>query len=331
MKQLSLLFFLLLSSLSFAQDEYVLGEGYQVGELPIYLGGYFSVDYRNKDQEDRYRVDNISFMSYGGNNTLSYMVELEFKEFYMETHDETYGQTTSRDHRLYVERLYVDYTMSDEMTLRLGKYNSPIGYWNLMPINVLRATTSSPMSTNIIYPEFTTGADIKYSSFKENELTINLMLQDNTPIDDEYNNYDVDKHYGLGISYGDGEYEVKANGGYFSKRDRHTGVDDFAYGLLSAKYEQELYQILAEAGMQESKEHDKNYAAYLQGLYRFTPKHIAILRLESYKDELLNENDNMAIFGYTYRPLFPVALKLEYQQHTRANTNQFIFSFSVLF
>lgn len=329
MKRILLVFILLFSTLG-AQEEYELGEGYQVGELPIYLGGYFSVDYRKQDEEDRYRVDDIAFMSYGGNNTLSYMVELEFKEFYVETHDND-GKRTERDHKLYIERLYLDYTLNDTMKLRLGKFNSPVGYWNLMPINVLRETTSSPISTEIIYPRYTTGVDFSYRSFNENEIALDLILQDNTPIDDEYNNYDVDKHYGIGLSYGDGSYELKVNGGYFSKRDHHRGVDDFVYGLLSAKYEQEMYQILAEVGMQESKDHDKNYAAYLQGLYRFTPKHIGVLRLESYKDDLLDSNDNIAIFGYTYRPLFPVALKLEYQQHTRANTNQLIFSFSVLF
>lgn len=326
-----LVLFLLFAVTVFAEDEYTLGEGYQVGEMPIYLGGYFSVDYRKKDEEDRYRVDDIAFMSYGGNDTISYMVELEFKEFYVETHNDKYGNTTERDHQIYVERLYVDYNINDNYSLRTGKYNSPIGFWNLMPINVLRATTSSPVLTKIIFPNYTTGLDLSYTSFDEEEIKIDVILQDNTAIDDEYNNYDVDKHYALAFSYEKGNYTLKLNGGYFSKRDNYKSVNDFGYILLSEKYETDDFQILAEVGAQSSKNSDHNYAGYLQGLYRFTEKHIGIIRLESYKDELADDNDNIAILGYTYRPLFPVALKTEYQQHSKNNENQFIFSLSVLF
>jgi len=200
-----------------------------------------------------------------------------------------------------------------------------------MPINVLRATTSSPVSNDIIFPNYTTGFDLSYSAFEEDEIRLDMILQDNTPIDDEYNNYDIDKHYALGFSYAKNDVTLKLNGGYFSKRDRHVGVDDFTYALVSGKYEKDDYQVLAEVGIQRSKDSDHNYAGYLQGLYRFSEKHIGIIRLESYKDELQNRNDNMVIFGYTFRPFPSMALKSEYQQHTKNNENQFIFSFSVLF
>ncbi|MEO1953966.1 MAG: porin [Campylobacterales bacterium] len=324
-------FLFFLSSFLYAQDEYVLGEGYQVGDSPIYLGGYFSVDYRKKDEEDRYRVDDISFMSYGGNDTLSYLAEFEFKEFYVETRDNE-NSTTERNHKLYIERLYVDYNIDENYNLRLGKYNSPIGFWNLMPINVLRETSSSPILNNIIYPKYTTGLDLSYSTFSQGELKLDFILQDNTAIDDDdYNNYDIDKHYALGISYEEDDYTYKVNGGYFSKRDKQIEISDYTYALISARYDDERYQFLAEAGIQNSKEKDHNYAGYVQGLYRFTYQHIGVIRLESYKDELQNKNDNIAIFGYTYRPLYPVALKAEYQQHSADNENQIIFSFSVLF
>jgi len=318
------------SSLLYAKDDYVIGEGYQVGELPIYLGGYLSLDYRKKDEEDRYRFDEMSFMSYGGNDTISYMAEFEFEEFYVKTQNDD-ESISEHDHKLYLERLYIDYNMDETYVLRMGKYNSPIGFWNLMPINVLRATTSSPILNEIIYPKYTTGLDLSYTTFSQGELKLDFILQNNTPIDEDYNNYDIDKHYALGISYEEDEYTLKLNGGYFSKRDNHLEVNDFTYALISAKYEDEKYQFLLEAAAQNSKDDNTNYASYAQGLYRFTHKHIGVLRLESYKDELENKNDNIAIFGYTYRPLYPIALKAEYQQHTANDENQIIFSFSVLF
>ena len=313
-----------------AQDKYILGEGYQPGAFPLYIGGYFSLDYKQIDEEKRFSVDDISFLSYGGNNTLSYLAELEFKELYVQTYNGDV-KTTQRDHNLYIERLYIDYTLNDNYSLRAGKFNSAIGFWNLMPINVLRATTSSPEVTEVIFPKFTSGLDLSYSSFDENEIRVDLILQNNAPIDDEYNNYNIDQHYALGFSYEKDDYTLKLNGGYFSKRENHPHIDSFAYALISAKLEKENYQLLAEMGRQESKDSHSNYATYVQGLYRFTAQHIGIIRLESYKDELENRDDTMAIFGYTYRPLYPVALKTEYQQHRNNSENQLIFSFSVLF
>jgi len=330
MKILVLILFLILNSLH-AQEEYALGEGYQVGELPIYLGGYFSLDYRKKDEEDRYRVDDIAFMSYGGNDTISYMIELEFKEFYVYT-DGDNGYDTQQDNRLYIERLYVDYNINDNYQIRLGKFNTPVGFWNLMPINVLRATTSSPVSTEIIFPQYTTGVDASYTSFKTSEFRLDAIIQNNPPIDDDYNNYDIDKHFALGVSYERNDLTLKLNGGYFSKRDDYyADVDNFTYTLISSEYAHDDYQILAEVGAQRSEDGDHNYAGYLQGLYRLTQKHIAIMRLESYKDDIENVHDDIAIVAYTYRPLYALALKTEYQQHTKNNENQFLVSFSVLF
>jgi hypothetical protein len=325
-----IIFIIFFNSLVYANEEYILGEGYQVGSLPIYVGGYFSVDYRKKDEEDRYRIDDLSFMSYGGDEKLSYLVELEFKELYVKTvNNET--TTIQRDKKLHTERLYLKYSIDESYDIRLGKYNSPVGFWNLMPINVLRETTSSPILNEIIYPKYTTGLNLEYNSYELGEIKLDLIVQNNTPIDDEYNNYDINKHYALGFSYEEDEYSIKINAGFFSKRVIYNDIKDFTYALIGAKYDTENYQFLAEIAMQDSQKQDRNYAGYIQGLYRFTHKHIATIRLESYKDELLQNDDNMAIFAYTYRMLYPVALKMEYQQHTNSNQNQIIFSFSVLF
>ena len=312
-----------------AESDYTLGEGAQIGTLPMYVGGYFSLDYRNRDDEQRYRVDDIASLSYGGNEKLSYLVEVEFKEFYVENHNAN-GTEIQRGHHLYVERLYFDYNINENYTFRGGKYNSPIGFWNLLPINVLRETTSSPISSYIIFPKFTTGADLTYSSFKEGELKIDLMLQNGRAIDNGYNNYAIDRHYGFGISYEKGDYTVKANGGYFRKVDAQER--DLYYALVSAKYEADNYQLQGEIGSQRSSDDaTTTYAGYLQGAYRFNERHIGIVRVESFMDDLNGEDGDIAVVGYTYRPLYPVAIKSEYQWHSQTSENQLLFSLSVLF
>lgn len=329
MRYIALVFIFLLSLQ--ADEEYQLGKGVQVGSLPFYVGGYFSLDYKHTDDIDRYRIDDLAVLGYGDYEKFSYMAEFEFKEMYVETHQNGVKDSTNNN-KLYTERLYIDYNLNENYMFRVGKYNSPIGFWNLLPINVLRGTTSSPMSTSIIFPKFTTGLGTSYLSYGAGELKADVMLQHNNDIDDEYNNYKIDEHYGFGISYERDDYTFKLNGGYFHNLNNYIVQDNLYYFLLSAKYESNKYQILSEVGSQKSKsDYTTDYALYIQGLYRFSEQHIGVIRVESYDDNLNATDDDMLIFGYTYRPLYPIAIKSEYQFHSQSNQNQFLFSFSVLF
>jgi hypothetical protein len=327
----------------YAEEEYRLGEGVQVASLPFFVGGYFSSDYRNMNNENRYRLDDIAVIGYGSYDKFSYMAEFEYKAFYVETYT---GDTKNitRDTKIHTERVYLDYKLDENYMFRVGKYSNPIGFWNLLPVNVLRDTTSTPVSVNILFPKFTTGASASYSSYDEGELKIDLMIQNNNDLDHDYNNYIVDKHYGFNLSYEQGDYTLKANGGYFrnvmsydpSEADEPyeslTNPEELYYFLLSGKYDTQKYQFLSEIGTQRKEsEITTNYAGYIQGLYRFTEQHAGILRVESYDDKLNNKSDAIAIVGHTYRPIYPVAIKSEYQFHSLHLENQILFSLSVMF
>jgi hypothetical protein len=311
-----------------AEINYELGNGLQMGSLPLYLGGYFSLNYENKANNKKYSIDDLSMLGYGSYEKVSYMAEFEFHDLYSQS---SIGDNTTikRDTKLHTERLYADYEYNENYTFRAGRYNSSIGFWNLLPINVLRQTTSNP-KTQDLFPNFTTGADIIYASYDNNAFKIDLMLQNNEDIDPTYDNYNIDKLYGLGAIYEKYNYSIKFNAGYF--QTTNTLNDNLYYFLLSAKYDTDDYEISSEVGRQESKDRiTKPYSGYLQGVYHFTPKHSGIIRLETYEDKLQNTSDTFSVFGYTYRPSYPVAIKSEYQVHTLNKENQFLFSVSVLF
>jgi len=319
---------MLLLSSALTADAYELGEGLQVATLPIYIGGYISADYRYLDEDSRYRFDDIALLSYGSYDDFSYMAEGEFKGFYSETYSQE-SKRIEKDTKLYLERLYVDYS-SNSNTLRLGKYNTPIGLWNLIPINVLRDTSSNPISNEVLYPKYSTGLGDEYLYFGKGEISLNVIVQYNEGFDDSYNNFKVDQHFGLGLGYEIEDTLIKMNIGYFHQTELLE--DENTYALLSFKYERNDYKISSEIGTQYSKNaSDFSYAGYLQGLYNFTEQHIGIVRFEGVKNSALLEDDAMAIFAYTYRPFYAMAIKSEYQLHSKEDNNQFIFSFSVLF
>ena len=305
-----------------AQTEYQYvyepGNGYKMGSLPIYVGAHFSMDYTHKDGTNEYKINELALFSYGRFDKISYMAELGYKNLYVSN-----SRTFKEDKTLHIERLYVDYAYDDEFNFRVGKYNSPIGYWNLLAIDVLKETTSDPISTSIIFPQYTTGLDVSYTSYENNNLKLDIMLQHNNDFDSDFNNYKVDKHYALGVSYKQNEYSIKVNGGYFN---------DLYYAQISAKYKTDKYEILSEVGHQTSKDTTTTpYAGYVQGSYKVTPQHIATLRAESYKNNLTSTDDTMAIAGYTYRPYKNIAIKSEYQLHSKQKENQLLFSLSAMF
>ncbi len=333
-----ILLFLLLISFLFGQEDqqdssYTLGGGKKLGDLPLYLGGYFSSDYRSASEtpENQFRFDDIAFLIYGSSKKFSYMSEFEFKEFYVKEWSD--GNTTTKLHnKLHTERLYFDYNYDENLVLRVGKYNSPIGYWNLMPINVLRATTSSPLSSSMIYPKYTTGIDFSYLSFSDYEVKIDFLAQNNNDFDDAYNNFQIDKHYGLGVTYSKNDLSLKLNGGYFHTKKKVLPSDDIYYWLASLKYDNDHFKIMGEFGTQ----FEKNgllvpYSGYIQGMYRVTEQHLPVIRFESYSSNVSRKKDQFVILGYTYRPIFPMALKAEYQLHKDNEKDKALFSFSVMF
>lgn len=330
MRKLLLLFFS--SLLLFAQEGgYTLGEGVQLGSTPIYLGGYFSLQYTAQDKVQSYDFDDLALLSYGEYNKFSYMAELEYKDFYVYTKTSTQS-VTYRDDTLHVERLYVDYTHDENILVRMGKYNTPAGFWNLLPINVLRATTSNPYTNELLFPEFTTGVDFVYSSYSDAELKIDVMVQHNADLDNDYNNYEMDRHYALGVTYTKSALSLKLNGGYFHQIEQTSALADRYYLMGSARYAQEKFELMGEVGYQATKEKVTTpFAGYLQGLYHIVPKHDAILRVEHYENALTGAQDSFALFGYTYRPLYPIAIKGEYQLHSRSKSDKILLSISVLF
>ena len=67
----------------------------------------------------------------------------------------TAGRTTAT---FVAERLYGDVNASDQVNLRLGKFLTPVGRWNVIHAQPLVWTTSRPLTTLLPFDAHTTGA-----------------------------------------------------------------------------------------------------------------------------------------------------------------------------
>lgn len=323
---------LLLSMLLFTgllAEDYRLGQGLKIPGVPLYLGGYATVDYlKRADDYNRLRVDEVAILGYGNVDRLSYMAEFEMKEGYVKEWDKIARERS--DERVSIERLYVDYALNDTWNIRVGKFNTPVGYWSQEPINILRDSASNPYLAFIVYPRYTTGLLISHADTLRSNTNYTMTLQENKDLDDWYNNISVDRHYTAGIEHFiNDDLSIKANLGHF----RTTDEQEFFYGLAALQFEQELYKVSAEFGARRGEtEWNVPYAFYLQGVWHMKEHHDLIGRFEHYRiDEGSLRDEQIGIIGYTYRPIYPIALKAEYQAHTYTNENQFHLAFSIMF
>lgn len=315
---------LLFSSVVYS-DEYTFGDGWQVGNSPVTLGGYVSSNYVIEKETSYFNIDDIAFLAYGEFDRFDFLAEFEIVDLYKK---QTSGPSHESRGDLHIERLYGDYFFTENRRLRAGKFNSDIGFWNQMPINVLRDTTSSPRLTYDFFPKLTTGVNYEIRPQQGDISRISITLQHNNDIDKDYNNFELDRHYSVALDLKKSDILWRLSGGSF----RYADTREAFYLLGGLKLERQQWSALIESVIRhDTSNHENSYDLYAQGVWHCKPKHDAILRAEVEKIPLSEERDTSMMVGYTYRPLENVALKAEYEAHEETLLNRWLFSFSVLF
>lgn len=322
------LFSLVLFSFAYA-DEYELGRGFKINDS-LQVGGYFSSEMQLKNNQDSAGIEDIAVLAYGDINPMvSYLAELESVGFYSKNFS---NGADGGSQKFHIERLYGDLWLADAYNLRFGKQITPVGYWNKEPVNVLRDTTSNPLYSMLLFPKFLTGIDINGYVPGTEGLRYHLFGQNNRDFDEEYINIPNTHFFGLSIEQ---EFSIDFNGGgSFGEYITHTNQRT-RFIQVGAKYDDSTWQVLGEILAAKSeysnRQDDYAYSGYTQAMYRYTPEHGFIGRYEYYNDHHTDYKDHILILGYSYRPLYPVSLKGEYQWHSQNNENRALFSLSVLF
>lgn len=311
------------------ESEYQIGRGFEVSEF-LTLGGYFSTEYEFGESKNAFLVDDLALLAYGDNGgRFSYLLELESIDVvsvdFENDNSDTNWPTT-------IERLYGDYKVSDYLGFRVGKQISPIGYWNLQPINVLRETTSNPLYSRQMFPKFITGVSVYGFTPFDESVSYQIYAQNSRDMDQDNINITIDQHYGVSLEkeFGNG-WKAGGSTGRFRQLDQTRT----RYLQFNTRYDTAQYSAIAEAivNFQDTAAtgNERSSAFYLQGERRFTPQHALIARAEYYRDGIANTKERIGILGYSFRPVYPVSLKFEYQWHSDSKENQFVSSFSVLF
>lgn len=141
-----------------AQTDYELGRGLALGPTGLTLGGYLTAEYeRLRDGRSRFRSSHASaFAWWEGLERLKVLAELDLENAVTDRRGPRIGGEHD-EQRLTLQRLQADWTFDDAFALRVGKFLTPVGRWNLSHAGPLVWTTNRPLLTQSVYARQVTG------------------------------------------------------------------------------------------------------------------------------------------------------------------------------
>lgn len=139
---------------------YEFGRGLKLGDTGFTLGGYVTGEYKHLDGEaSRLRSSHASaFVWWEGMDRVKLFAEVDLLDGVSGNQNDYDEHSGGR--RVSLERLYGDYTFSDALALRLGKFLTPVGRWNQVHADPLVWTTTAPMVAQTFFPRSVTGASL---------------------------------------------------------------------------------------------------------------------------------------------------------------------------
>ena len=319
-----------------AAPTYELGQGLPLGASGFTLGGYASAQYSGSQKSDPgVSLSNLSmFLWWESGSRLKFFSELDSKEVEpFPNHQSEVGE----GRYLSAERLYFDYAFSDALTLRAGKFLTPIGRWNLIHADPLVWTTSRPLITHNLFPDNATGlmalgsipvfgrqGDYTLYASKNNELRAD-PAQD--PFNEAYGarlSLPANESLQLGVSYA--SFSQRAT------REEHKQLfgTDFLWSSRGYELSGEFAYRMSDEGSQRDAK-----GGYIQGVVPLYDRLYAVARNEAMRQpDLFSGTARLWVLGLNYRSSRAISLKLEFVHGTNNDIGApvgFLSSVSVLF
>jgi hypothetical protein len=314
---------------------YQLGRGYGLGDTGIRLGGYASahIDGFGKSPWSFDISDLSLFVSWDNGSKFRFFSELEVEDVLTAGEHQNLS-TKAADFRL--ERLYLDYLVNENLTVRIGKILTPVGQWNLVHADPLVWTTNRPVSTDNLFSEHASGImlhgnvpvgkrSLDYSFYADYSSSLDPKYTEGPIFDNAVGfrlRYSIDDHLKIGFSYAD--FALKDSR---SIRNHLAGLD------LAWTYQR--YAINSEIVYRNNSSSSSNnlWQGYVQGVSPIAGNFYAVGRYEFF-DQTAGKFGQVGVVGLAYRPIPPLVWKLEYQfgENNRELAPDGLFaSFAVLF
>ena len=316
-----------------SDDSYQLGQGLPLLDSNWRLGGYAAASYDNlKSEPARADLDHLSaFLWWDSQQRWKFFSELDYENVVASRP----GQREDEDRYLALERLYVDYAVTDTSTVRAGKFLTPIGRWNEIHAAPLVWTTSRPLITDASFPANVTGLmlrgqvpgthGVEYSLYGSN----GREWRANPDQDPFYEAVGARLRVPIGIDANIGFSYANFEQKHASEEKKQLLGADFVWNWRRWEFSGE--------GIYRSSENGKSWderGAYLQLAAPLTQTLYAVGRFETFLRAQENTTTQLWVTGLNWRALPALVVKAEWigGRHNRIDAQEgFLSSISVLF
>ena len=283
-------------------------------EAPSYLenfslGGYSSADINvHPGGKTESAINEIGLIvSWENGSRFRFLTELDLdRPFSFHRNDTVVGQDFYFD----LERLYVDYNLSEKINLRVGRFLTPAGRWNLVHAEPLVWTSTRPLATSRLFPLATNGLMVygavplannafEYSFFAEG-LKDQIVNHNDIPFEDT-----VGARFTL---------SGKVNWGLSLLEFHETTPTNPLFHLVGIDFlvKNEGWEFSGEAFQRYNNNYtDGGNGAYLQGVAPLGNQWFAVARIENFKRPTEGSSERW-LLGTAWRMTPSRILKVEY-------------------
>jgi len=316
------------------------GRGWSLPQQQFLIGGYFNFTYEQlKDSPTQANLDDLSlFLTWTPHPRLRLFSELELEDVF------TIEQGSIHTKQLFfsVERLYLDYFINPTWRLRLGKFLTPVGRWNVIHAAPLVWTTSRPLVTEHIFALHATGTMISTTfNLADRDLDLSVYFDASEVLDPKKTpvtfknagglrlDYEVSPNWQVGMSY------------LHFKMERPSFQPDTDLFGIDFHWEWRRFEVSGEfAYRRPNTGNNSETGLYLQGVFPLVHRLYAVGRYEYLQGTHFltsgtrNSTTHLQIAAIAWRPAAPLVFKLEYrfgQNNRGVAPDGFLASVAMLF
>lgn len=289
--------------------------GLIVGDTGLQIGGFGTTEFdREEGKALQVELDNISFLiRYEPIEAFRIFAEIEVGGLF--TH-QARGATDS-DPSFETERLFGELSLSDRFNLRFGKFQTPIGRWNLVPAEPFVWTASDPVLIETAFDEHQTGVSMEGTFFPDaGALEYWIYAQVIDPLDPSDSPPPTARSMGGRLQFTTPRQAWSVGASFLASERK----DDWSTLVgLDAEFRVGNFELSTEAAYQRGEIPDRHLAGiFLQGRYEpFRGFHL-LARYE-YFDRLGSpvEGVHLGDLGFAWQPLDWLIFKATYRVSDR--------------
>lgn len=281
--------------------EYQLGRGFRVGHTGLNIGGFTTLEFDKEESEPgELELDAFSILAlFEPNPYIRGFAELQVGDLFAWETDQSSVEVGASFN---VERLYFDLRVSDPLELRMGKFQTPIGRWNLVPAEPFVWTAEEPAFVEALFEEHTTGGSLQGTvPMADSGLDYWVYSGFFEPLDPEGDIEPVDHTIGGRLQYGQGVADYWSVGSSFMATEI-AGQWSYLAGV-DAEVRWERVLLTSEFAWQAGEIPERDVLdVYVQGVFEIVPTFHLVGRYEHIDPDGRSNDAHIGDVGFAWTP-----------------------------